>query len=110
MSGGDVGLPADADGRLLPKPRDRPPLPDGDRGPVLRFAPEGPHAALPDATRPRRPQQRCGQRLPECSENTALTAVILCQQMFWGLFFLTVCFATAANSDPVCRSRSRLSD
>lgn len=51
MPGGDAGLPADADGGFLSQSGDRASLPDRDRGPVLRPAPQRPHTALSDENR-----------------------------------------------------------
>ena len=68
VSGRDAGLQADADGGFLPESGDRAALPDGDRGPLLRPAPQRSHAALPDEDRPGGPQHGGGQRLPERRE------------------------------------------
>lgn len=48
MPGGNVGLPAHANGRLLAEPRNHPELPRGDRTPLLRPASERSHPPLPD--------------------------------------------------------------
>lgn len=77
MPGGDAGLPAHADGRLLSEPGNHPELPRGDRAPLLGPAPQGPHPALPDEGRPRREGQR-GPQLSAGSKEPFITSLTLC--------------------------------
>ncbi len=77
VSGGDAGLPADADGGFLSESGDCAALPDRDRGPLLWPAPQRPHAALPDENRTRRPQLHRGQRLSERRKTTAATEILI---------------------------------
>lgn len=77
MPGRNAGLPAHANGGLLPEPRNHPQLPRGDRAPLLRPAPQRAHAALPDEGGAGREGQRRAQ-LPAGGKGVFLTSVLGC--------------------------------
>lgn len=77
MPGRNAGLPAHADGGLLPQPRDHPQLPGGDRAPLLRPAPQRAHAALPDEGGTGGEGQRRAQ-LPAGGKGAFLTSGLGC--------------------------------